>query len=175
MRNRSLRLLVSAALFAALTAVFTAFVKIPIGTSGGGYLHFGDSLIYLAASLLPFPYCMGAAAIGGAFADVMAGAAAWALPTAVIKACNTIPFVLMRRFGRAKEEQILTKGIALMPVLSGGITIGGYFVAESLLYGVEAATVSLPFSVIQAVGSAVLFYLAAFALDRVSFQRFMKG
>lgn len=174
MRNRSLRLLVSAALFAALTAVFTAFVKIPIGTSGGGYLHFGDSLIYLASCLLPFPYCMGAAAIGGALADVMAGAAAWALPTAVIKACNTVPFLLLRRLG-PKEGRILTKGTALMPVLSGGITLGGYFVAESLLYGVEAATVSLPFSVIQAVGSAVLFYLAAFALDRVSFQRFMKG
>lgn len=171
MKREGLRLLVTAALFAAITAVFTAFVKVPIGTNGG-YLHFGDSMIYLAACLLPFPYGLGAAAVGGALADVMAGAAAWALPTALIKACNTLPFLLAARRG---ERKILTRRTVLLPVLSGIITVGGYWVAETLLYGMAAATASIPFSVIQAAGSAALFYCAALMLDRVSFQRFMKG
>ena len=43
---------VLAALFAALTTVLTYYVKIP---SVNGYMHIGDSMIYLCASLLPTP------------------------------------------------------------------------------------------------------------------------
>lgn len=58
------------ALFAAAIAVMTAYLlHIPIP---GGYVHIGDSLIYLAASLLPLPYAVAAAAIG-------AGLAAWVM------------------------------------------------------------------------------------------------
>ena len=39
--------LVSAAVFAALIAVFTAYVSVKTGINDG-YLHFGDSIIYLA-------------------------------------------------------------------------------------------------------------------------------
>lgn len=56
--------LVSAAVFAALIAVFTAYVSIKTGINDG-YLHFGDSMIYLASCILPMPYAMAAAAIGG--------------------------------------------------------------------------------------------------------------
>lgn len=53
-------------LMAAMITLMTAYIcHIPIGLNGG-YLHFGDSLIYLAAALLPTPYALAAAAIGGA-------------------------------------------------------------------------------------------------------------
>lgn len=45
--NKTLRLLVLAAMFAAMTTALTYFVKLP--TPGGGYIHLGDSVIYLAA------------------------------------------------------------------------------------------------------------------------------
>ena len=79
-------------MFAALIIVATIFIRVPIGINEG-YIHVGDSMIYLAACLLG-PYAAIAAVIGGAFADILAGAAAWALPTAIIKACNTIPFIV---------------------------------------------------------------------------------
>lgn len=56
--------LVKAAVFAALIAVMTAYIKFNTGINDG-YLHFGDSMIYLAACILPLPYAMAAAAIGG--------------------------------------------------------------------------------------------------------------
>ena len=59
-KTNKLLLLVLSALFAAMITVMTAFLfHIPIGVNGG-YLHFGDALIYLAASMLPTPYaCIG--------------------------------------------------------------------------------------------------------------------
>ena len=61
--------LTSTALFAALICVTTAYIfHIPFGVNGG-YVHIGDSLIYLAAAFLPTPYAMFAGAIGGAMAD----------------------------------------------------------------------------------------------------------
>ena len=65
------RLLTSAAMFAAMITLTTAYLfHIPIGANGG-YIHFGDAFIYLAASLLPMPYACAAAAIGGGLADFL--------------------------------------------------------------------------------------------------------
>ena len=62
-QSKHLYLIVTAALCAALIAVMTAFVKFNTG-SNDGYLHFGDSMVYLAACILPLPYAMVAAAMG---------------------------------------------------------------------------------------------------------------
>ena len=58
------------AMFAALITVTTAFIKIPAPL---GYVHAGDSMIYLAASVLPEPLGFLAAAVGGGLADLLAG------------------------------------------------------------------------------------------------------
>ena len=61
-RKENLHQLVTTALFAAAITVMTAYMlHIPIPT--GGYIHLGDTLIYLAACLLPFPYAAAAATI----------------------------------------------------------------------------------------------------------------
>ena len=67
--NSQVKKLTFTALMAAMITIFTAYIcHIPVGQNGG-YIHFGDSLIYIAACLLPWPYAMTAAAIGGRFAD----------------------------------------------------------------------------------------------------------
>ena len=58
-------------LMAALIAVATAFIKMPTGINSG-YLHFGDSMIYLAGCLLG-PWASLAAAIGGGIAEEFYG------------------------------------------------------------------------------------------------------
>ena len=91
MQNSKVRYLSITAVFAALITIMTAYVfHIPVPIAGG-YMHFGDSLIYLAAAVLPTPYAMLAAAIGGGLADLLT-APMWALPTMVIKALITLPF-----------------------------------------------------------------------------------
>lgn len=163
--------LIIAAVFAALIAVFTAYISIKTGINEG-YLHFGDSVIYLAACILPMPYAMAAAAIGGALADILSGAAMWAPFTAVIKALNVLPFALIYVCKRAKDAQkILNKATAFMPIVSGLITVFGYFLAEGLLFSFAGALPSVPISIVQAVGSAVIYYVAAAALDKVNIKK----
>lgn len=63
--NRPAALITVTGLFAAMIALMTAYIfHIPYGANGG-YIHFGDALIYIAAVLLPRPYALAAAAIGG--------------------------------------------------------------------------------------------------------------
>ena len=158
--KQKLRLTVLTALFAAITAVMTAFVKINTGINEG-YIHFGDSVIYLTACILPMPYACVSAAVGGGLADLLAGAAVWAPITAVIKALNALPFA---------PNKILSKATVPIPILSGMITIFGYLLAESIMYNFASALTSVPFSVVQAVGSAAVFYALSFSLDKIKFK-----
>ena len=67
--NRPAALITVTGLFAAMIALMTAYIfHIPYGANGG-YIHFGDALIYIAAVLLPRPYALAAAAIGGGVID----------------------------------------------------------------------------------------------------------
>ena len=44
------------AVMTALVIVFTSFIKVPIGA--GGYIHLGDLMILLSASILPLPFAL---------------------------------------------------------------------------------------------------------------------
>ena len=58
-----IKLIAATGLFAALIAAATVFVRIP--AAHNGYCHAGDSVIYIAASLLPGWYSLAASSIGG--------------------------------------------------------------------------------------------------------------
>ena len=171
MRNKkSIINLAMGAVFAALIALMTSQIKMPTGINEG-YLHFGDCMIYLAACTLPLPYALLAAAIGGATADILAGAAVWAIPTAIIKAINALPFALIYKLKLTKSPQrILNKQTAFMPLVSGFVTVFGYLLAEGLMYSFRTAWMSAPLSCVQALGSAIIWYIAAAALDKMNFK-----
>ena len=61
-----------------------------------------------------------------------------------------------------------------MTLVSGLITVFGYLLAEGLMYSFASALTSVPFSIIQAVGSAIVFILMGCALDSVKIQKFLK-
>lgn len=155
------------AVFSAIILFSTMLVKFSTGL-GEGYIHFGDCFIYISACVLPFPYCLIAGALGGALADILGGYAIWAIPTAIIKILIALPFALVCR--NNESNKILNKKTVLMPVISGAITILGYFVAECILYSVASATLSIIGNSIQAVASGVLFYIVATALDKINFK-----
>ena len=84
----------------------------------------------------------------------------------IIKMLNAVPFVVMCR--KHKSNIILSKHIVLMTVVSGIITILGYFVSECILYSVASATLSLIGNTIQAVASGIVFIIIAKATDKIS-------
>lgn len=144
--NSQVKKLTFTALMAAMITIFTAYIcHIPVGQNGG-YIHFGDSLIYIAACLLPWPYAMTAAAIGGGMADLLT-APIWAPATIIIKALISIPFT-------NKSDKIVTVRNVVSTIIAFAII-----------------PVSVPGSCIQSGGSAIIFVILGLVLDKIGFKR----
>lgn len=152
------------AMFAALICILTAFIfHIPFGINGG-YLHFGDTLIYLAASLLPLPYALGAAAIGGMMADLLT-APVWIPATLLIKMLLVLPFT-------SKEGKIITRRNIFAIFAGFFICVLGYYLAEVVMFGNMIALIPASIgNVIQATGSGLFYLILGTALDQMNFKK----
>ena len=171
MKDQKIKTMTTTAMFTAIITVLTACFQIK--TVNDGYIHFGDSMIYLAACLLPAPYAIFAGSVGGAMADILSGSAVWALPTLIIKALNTLPFIFAMKYLRKKESdsKIITKTMIIMSAVSGIITIVGYWLAEGILFGFAASTIGTVLrGFIQPGCSAILFVCVGTVLDRAKFK-----
>lgn len=149
-----------AGLMAAMITIMTAYIcHIPIGANGG-YIHFGDSLIYLAAAILPTPYALAAAAIGGGLADLMT-APMWTPATIIIKMLITVSFT-------SKSARIIIARNVIATIIAYLISGLGYFIAEYIIFGNMSAAflASMSGSLIQSGGSAVFFIIFGIALDK---------
>ncbi len=71
-------------LMTALVLIATLFFKVPVPFTNG-YVHLGDSMIFVAAIVLGWKGGAFAAGVGSAFADIIGVYAHWALPTLIIK------------------------------------------------------------------------------------------
>lgn len=153
-----------AGVFAAIIFITTAYLfHIPIGSSGG-YIHFGDALIYLAACILPRPYAMAAGAIGAGLSDVLSpGGIVWLLPTIVIKSLIPLGFT-------SKTPGILNKRnfIALIPACI--LTTAGYYLASAIITGnFTSGLIEIPGALLQSAGSSAGFIVCGYALDHSRF------
>lgn len=159
-KSKPALLLTFTGLLAAMITIMTAYIfHIPYGTNGG-YIHFGDALIYIAAVLLPRPYALAAATIGGGMADLLT-APMWAPATIVIKMLITLPFT-------SHKGRILSPRNIAAPFIAALISASAYYLAEGILFGSFLSPIaSLTGSAVQSGGSAVIFLIAAAALDRV--------
>ena len=164
--------IVIAAMFAAMIAVTTAFVQIKTPT--GGYVHLGDSMIYLTASFLPLPYAVAAAAVGGGIADLLVYPET-IIYTVIIKALNAV-------FFSSKSDKLLTKRNALMTIPSGLVTVIGYSLSklirmllagDSIQSAIANALWKMPENAIQATASALIFLLVAAAFDKADIKKRM--
>lgn len=160
------------AMFSALITVTTAFIKIP---SPFGYSHAGDSMIYLGASILPGYFGIIAASIGGALADLISGYAHWALPTALIKTLNAVPFVICGKILKKhnKDSKIINVSNILMIIPTTIVTVAGYFIANCILYSWEAATAELAVCWLQPGVGALLYVAIGLGLDSIKFKQKM--
>ena len=167
----------------AMTAVLTCYIKIP---TQSGYLHIGDSVIYIAACLLPTPLAMLCGALGGMFADLLGGYTLYALPSLIIKALLAIAF-------DSKGTKIVSKRNAAASVIASAITAAGYYLAEVLILAFSssaeacqfkaalfspvpwsAAFYTLPGNLIQAAASAAVFFIIGTALDKAKIKTRLK-
>ena len=167
-KRSNLHNLTLSGIFAALITIFTAYIgHIPVGINGG-YIHFGDGLIYLAATILPMPYAMLAGSIGGGMADLLT-APAWTLATVIIKTLIVIPFT-------SRSIRIVSKRNLAAPVISYFISATGYYIAEALLFGTKAAIfTSFSGSFVQSFGSMIFFLMLGTTLDRIGFKARMEA
>ncbi|MEE1353905.1 MAG: TIGR04002 family protein [Acutalibacteraceae bacterium] len=159
--------IVQAALFTAIIFVFTMFVKVPVGI---GYIHLGDAFLYLYACMGGGWYALLAGALGEGLADLAGGFAIYAPATIIIKPLVALPFVLLSR----REPKILNLKTGLTNILAAVISTVGYFFANWVIFAqsdaatsFKSALVAAPGTLIQAAGSTVVFFVAAFALDKV--------
>lgn len=113
----SLRTLILAAAFAALTLLATSILKIPTPTMG--YIHIGDTFVILSGIILG-PLVGGlAAGIGSGLSDLLGGYPVWVPGTFVIKFFTAMVAALVFK---AFEKVILSKGKKISPVY---VTISG--------------------------------------------------
>lgn len=161
--NIDTKKLVLTSLFAALICITTGLFKIPTGFNGG-YIHLGDVLIYLAATVLPTGYAVLAAAIGGGLADLLTGGAIWMLPTIIIKSIIALYFT-------SKAKTIICRK-NIIAVFLGGLTgLIGYYIAGGIITGnFITSLVMLPMESIQPLASGIIFIILGKYLDKIEFK-----
>lgn len=165
--NVMVKRLVTTAIMSAMITLMTAYIC-HIPSTNEGYIHLGDSLIYIAAAILPAPYAMAAGAIGGGMADLLT-APVWAPATIIIKMLLTIPFT-------NKKAKIVNTRNVIALFIAFVISTVGYFLAGGIMFGFTTSFLtSVSGSLVQSGGSAIVFVLFGMALDRIHFKtRFMK-
>lgn len=161
-QNKATRLSVITALFAALIFLVTAYLLHIPTPATGGYIHLGDSFIYLAASMLPAPFAIAAGGIGEALSDLLTGGAVYALPTLLIKSAMVLCFT-------SAGKKIITKRNIAGAVLAGIICIGGYYFTEVIIYhSFLSPLAEIPANLIQAGASAAIYFILGNAFDRMN-------
>ena len=164
--NSKLKQIVYTAVFAAMIFVLSMFLHIP---APSGYVHLGDSLIYICAMLLGSPWALLAGALGEGLADAVGGFAIYAPATVIIKVLVALPFTIVGK----RSDKLFTPISALLTLPAGLITVGGYFIAD-LIIDKSYAVVDLPGNAVQAAASAVVFIILAAALDRAKIKDRLK-
>jgi uncharacterized membrane protein len=148
--RRSTVLVAQAGIMAAIVAVATFAVQIPIPATKG-YLNFGDIMIFVSA--ITFGPLVGgfAGGVGSALSDVAGGYASTYAPfTLMIKGAEGIIAGLIAKRGSKKRN-------ILAVIVAGVEMVAGYFLAEffGLSLGWAAAT-EVPFNILQIAAGGVI-------------------
>ena len=147
MNRKKLKRMVRGGLMAAVVAVMTAMIKLPVPATGG-YVHPGDGAIYLAAYLMG-PMAAVPAALGSALADILGGYAVYALPTALIK--GAMGWMAGKMIAGGKT---IRNVLAFM--LCEVVMVAGYFAFEWMMYGAGAAIGAVIPNMIQGAAGVIL-------------------
>ena len=152
------------ALFMGLIVAMTLIIRIPVPATHG-YIHLGDSMIFLAVLALGKKNGALAAGIGSALADVIGGYAIYAPITLVVKALMAyiVGVFIERAVKNGRFAGSGGKAITIIGMALGGVLmVAGYYIAEVFMYGNWLVPLSgVGMNCIQfAVGGAIAFALS---------------
>lgn len=161
LNSTQIKLMVLTGLFTAIIYVLTAYLHVP---TIKGYVHVGDGIIFLAASLLPTPYAIFAASIGGALSDALSGYWIWVPATLIIKGATALFFT-------SKKEKILCKQnfIALIPALFLCVLGYGVYSGIVIYHNLIAGFADAFANTMQTVTSGILYIILGLSLDKIGF------
>lgn len=163
----STRTIAICGIFAALVTIGTLLIRIP---SPAGYIHIGDSLVYLSGLLLGPILGAVASAIGSGVADIY-GFIEYVPATVVIKGLDafvtaTIFFAVYKRI---KGTQGVVLGYLLGVCFGGLVMVSGYFLYDMMLKGLAVAAASVSYNIVQAIGGAIVGLPIIIALEKTNF------
>lgn len=161
-------------LMTALVFVLTFTLKVPVPYTSG-YIHLGDSMIYLSVIVLGPIYGAFASGIGSMLADLLAGYAQYAIPTLIIKSLMALIMGLILK-ADTKKSTLTAVGTSLgiWTLFSGGAilylqntinTLGMGKVVDSLLDEKATAEViqdterlvhALPLKLVLGIGATLI-------------------
>ncbi|HBW12244.1 MULTISPECIES: ECF transporter S component [Proteiniclasticum] len=135
----NIRTLTYTALMTAFVFITTSVIKIPIPFTNG-YIHAGDTAIFLGGILLGPVHGAVAAGIGSAMADLLGGYAHWALPTLLIK--GLMGFIVGYFSSEKRNQKHVLWGTSLLWIgsLFAFIYTAGNTTLETIMENVEGAS-----------------------------------
>jgi len=134
--------LVTTGIMIALIFVLTFAIKVPVPFTRG-YIHLGDSMIFITSILFGWKVGALAGGLGSALADIVGGYAFWAIPTFIIKGAmgalvGLISETYRKKYSLKKEISIfsLSVGIWVAFILSVSFSL------KNLLNNLATSTIT---------------------------------
>ncbi len=167
--NEKTNKLVLTALMICLVLLATYIIKIPSPFTQG-YVHLGDTMIFLSVLLLGKKGGAAASGLGSALADLMGGYAAYAPWTFIIKgAMAFIMGVFIEMMTKKKKHHVKIGNVPLVEivgmVIAGIVMVVGYAIVDGVFAGnILAGFLGAPFNIGQFTVGLVLATILAMAL-----------
>ena len=181
-RKKTIRYVAYLAVFAALTFVATVSITIPMVSLSGGYINFGDTIIFVASAILGPIGGLVSGAIGSMIADLVL-APTYALITLIVKGLEglldglTIQFI--KRIAKEKKWSdyvafvvgFIVGGLEMVLgyYIGGGILLG--IMEESMQVGFEVSLLDIPSNFIQFGVSVAVGYAISLGLIQIPYIR----
>ena len=156
------------AVFSALCAVATLIIIIPLPN---GYVNLGDVFVLLSGWCLGPIYGALASGIGSMIADIISGYVAYAPVTFFVKgAVSLCAYLIWALIIKAVKNKKLDFVVRLISAIIGEIVmVLGYFVYESILYGIPGGALALLGNSMQGLTCAIGGVLLVVAISNVKY------
>jgi len=148
-RKNKIRYVAYLAVFAALTFVATIAITIPMVSSSGGYINFGDTIIFVASAILGPIGGLVSGAVGSVIADLIF-APEYALITLIVKGLEGLLAGLVINVVRKFSSKYKWSDYVAFIVgfIIGGLEmVLGYYVGGGILLGILEENMALGFEI----------------------------
>lgn len=181
-RKKTIRYVAYLAVFTALTFVATILITIPMVSLSGGYINFGDTIIFVASAILGPIGGLVSGALGSMIADLVV-APAYALITLIVKGLEGFIAGLIIQFIKKLSAQkkwsdyvafivgFIVGGLEMVLgyYVGGGIVLG--IMEESMQVGFEVSLLDIPSNFIQFGVSVGVAYAISIGLIQIPYIR----